>query len=81
MAEATEGKLITRQEAADLLGVSIVRVRQLRTVGQVIGGKLYKLRSKRNALTRRVGIPLSDVMALKRARDEAAERWEPFKVG
>jgi hypothetical protein len=74
--------LLTRHEAAALLGLSVMRVRQLRATGQFIEGRHYVLPSVRNALTRRVGIPRQAVMDLKAARERAAKEWQPAsKVG
>jgi hypothetical protein len=74
--------LLTRHEAAALLGLSVVRVKQLRSEGQTLDGVHYRLPSVRNVLTNRVGIPRQAVMDLKAARDRAAKKWQPVsKVG
>ena len=56
--------LITKEQAAELLGVSVSRVRQMRDAGE-----LNVLKNKR---TKRIRFYREQVMALRRERDQ----WE-----
>lgn len=55
------GALLTKEETARALGLSVARVRQLRTSGQ--------LHALVNPVTKRVRFLQSEVLELKRARD------------